>query len=208
MKNISTTQELGLLLGKTDMYLIDLIQKGYFDKPLRILDAGCGSGRNLFLLAELGHQLVGLDKSTDVIDKLKKQLITHPNYSNAIDVGVGELDQLPFKDDEFDLVICNAVLHFSKDVVHFEKMLTEMSRVIGEDGLLFLRLVTSHTMHQNEGPFNREMTLQDGSKRFVVEHSWLKTLIETKLNLDYKEEFKTVNIDGKRTMTTLVLNTK
>lgn len=208
VKSISTTKELVSLLGKTDMYLLDLIQKGYFDKPLRILDAGCGAGRNMFLLAELGHELVGIDQDKQCINQLQNSLKTDSNYPNNITLRVGELDQLPFKDDEFDMVVCNAVLHFSKDTVQFEKMLTEMKRVTCANGVLFLRLVTSHTMSQNHSPFNRVIELQDGSKRFVAEQVWLKNLIESKLNLAYKEEFKTVNINEKRTMTTLVLSAK
>ena len=208
MKNVDSSQELRHLLGKTDMYIIDLIQKGYFDKPLSVLDAGCGSGRNLFLLARLGHKIVGVDKDEEVVLQLKNHINDMPEISQAIDVRVGELDHLPFSNCEFDVVVCNAVLHFARDIENFERMLTELKRVVVNKGVIFLRLVTSHTMVKKESQFNKTMMIADGTNRFVVDHFWLKNILKTKLDLEFLEEFKTVNVDDKRTMTTLVLGAK
>jgi 2-polyprenyl-3-methyl-5-hydroxy-6-metoxy-1,4-benzoquinol methylase len=202
------SRSLQQLLGKIDMYLLDLLQKGYFNSPLKILDAGCGSGRNMMLLAKLGHQLTGVDQDRGVILELKDQISRDDVLVKQISVGVGEMGNLNYTDEEFDMVICNAVLHFANDKNHFESMFRDLVRVVKSGGVLFLRFVSSHTMINQLGEFNKVMSLPDQTERFVVDYQWLKTQLISKLNLVYLEEFKTVNIDDKRTMTTLILATK
>ncbi len=195
-------------LGKTDMYLIDLLQKGYFDNRLKILDAGCGSGRNIWLLAGLGHEIEACDLEIEIIENITNQVIEKGLNSDSIQCRVGVIGNLPYSDARFDFVICNAVLHFAKDEIHFFKMISDLRRVLKPNGILFVRLVTSHTMGLNGQFMNQKMELGDGSTRFVVDANWLKTKVLVDLRLELKEDFKTVNIDDKRTMTTLILEAK
>jgi len=200
--------ELKQQLGKTDMYLIDLLQKGYFDTSLKILDAGCGMGRNMELFSQLGHEIHGIDQNEQVIKRLKLKIKETNSSINPMNVGVGEMGDLPFDDGEFDFVICNAVLHFAKDVNHFETMFTDLVRVLKSKGVLFLRFVSSHTIENLADKFNTTLLLADESTRFVVDKYWLENTLISKLNLTNLEAYKTVNIDGKRSMTTLVLRAK
>tara|TARA_R110002050_G_scaffold300786_1_gene472710 strand:+ start:51661 stop:52284 length:624 start_codon:yes stop_codon:yes gene_type:complete len=201
-----STQTITYFLGKTDMYLIDLLQKGYFNNQLHILDAGCGMGRNLWMLAKLGHTLIGIDQNEIAIKSLNNE-INRLKMDQNISARVGELDNLPFTDKEFDFVICNAVLHFAKDVSQFELWFAEIVRVVKPQGVVFLRFVSSHTMDDSKS-WNQVVNLPDGSTRFVVNESWLKEYLIPRYNLIYSEEFKTVNVANKRTMTTLVLRAK
>ena len=52
-----------------EKYHISTIKK----KRIKILDAGCGNGRNLFYLKNLGYDVFGVDSSKFIINKLKKK---------------------------------------------------------------------------------------------------------------------------------------
>ncbi|MEJ2005165.1 MAG: methyltransferase domain-containing protein, partial [Cyclobacteriaceae bacterium] len=54
--------DLNALLGNIDVYLLDQILKGRFEKSRRILDAGCGEGRNSRYLASQGKEIYFLDR--------------------------------------------------------------------------------------------------------------------------------------------------
>lgn len=54
---------LNKLLGNIDIYLLDQILKGRFTKEMRILDAGCGEGRNLIYFLHEGFQVLAWTKT-------------------------------------------------------------------------------------------------------------------------------------------------
>ncbi len=96
--------------------------------PLRILDAGCGEGFTLAKLYELriGKELAGIDYSKVAIDTAKEMF----PYLN---VKVGDIYKLPFKENSFDLVICTEVME------HLEnpgEALKEIERVTSKYALL------------------------------------------------------------------------
>ena len=200
--------DLKSILGKTDMYLIDMLQKGYFDKSLSVLDAGCGRGRNMWMLANLGHKIDACDQDEKSINDLKIKSESLGFSQNQINLRVGEIGNLPYNDGAFDLVICNAVLHFAKDENHFAEMMKDMHRVVKKGGVLFARFVSSHTFENLAPKFNKTLPLPDGSNRFVVDKNWLVNELLPDVGFSLAEEFKTINVDGKRTMTTVILRAK
>ena len=54
---------LNRLLGNIDIYLLDQILKGRFTKEMKILDAGCGEGRNTVYFLHEGYQIFGADSN-------------------------------------------------------------------------------------------------------------------------------------------------
>lgn len=72
----------------------------------RILDAGCGPGRFLELMAEAGAEAYGADMSL-AAEVAERNLGSYPNVA----IVQADLFHLPFADDSFDLVYCIGVLH-------------------------------------------------------------------------------------------------
>jgi SAM-dependent methyltransferase len=90
----------------------------------RILDAGCGSGRNMVELARLGS-VTGTDVSERALELARER-----------DVGAAELaplETLPFDDDSFDLITCLDVIEHIPDDVG---ALRELQRVVAPGGWL------------------------------------------------------------------------
>ena len=120
--------------GGIDIYLFDQIQKGTFKKGMKILDIGCGNGRNLIYFMRNGYDVYGVDNSTTFIKNCKfltKQL--NPKLSED-NFRVESLDKLLFDDATFDAIISSAVLHFAEDDNQFKTWLKESWRVLKVGG--------------------------------------------------------------------------
>ena len=116
--------------GQIDIYVFDQILRGNIGKDMRVLDAGCGYGRNLVYLLREGCQVFALDADSEAIDHVRK-------LSESLETGlplenfrVGLIERMPFDDGFADVVICNSVLHFARDEAQFSSMLEELWRVL------------------------------------------------------------------------------
>ncbi|MBP0969522.1 MAG: class I SAM-dependent methyltransferase [Oscillospiraceae bacterium] len=74
----------------------------HFPSSARLLDIGCGLGREAFHLADLGYDVVGLDISQEVISQVR-QLSAEKGCDIPFIVYDGK--KLPFPDDSFDVVL-------------------------------------------------------------------------------------------------------
>jgi ubiquinone/menaquinone biosynthesis C-methylase UbiE len=189
------------LLGNTDIYLIDQILKGRYDQHDRILDAGCGHGRNMHWFLYSGMQIFGMDRDNSVIEDLK---FRYPELGEAR-LQVSSVESIPFPDDYFDHVISSAVLHFAEGPDQFLAMWQEMVRVLKPGGSIFVRMASDIGIENRVEPMGNDVCLlPDGSMRFLLTKSWLKSLLDI-FPLRFLEPFKTVNVDDLRCMSTLVL---
>jgi ubiquinone/menaquinone biosynthesis C-methylase UbiE len=117
----------------------------------------------------------------------------------------GEIDRLPWGDASMDAVVCSAVLHFARDLAHFDRMIEEMWRVLAPDGLLFARLASNIGLESVIGPAGRRARLPDGSDRFVVDEAILLDRTE-RLGGRLLDPIKTTNVQQQRCMTTWCLS--
>ncbi|MGB5136584.1 MAG: methyltransferase domain-containing protein [Prochlorococcaceae cyanobacterium] len=90
---------------------------------LRVLDLGCGSGRDVYLLAQLvgaGGAVVGVDMTAEQLAVARRHQAHHAEqfgFSNVefLEGRIEQLDQLPLEPGSFDLVISNCVVNLSAD---------------------------------------------------------------------------------------------
>ena len=93
----------------------------------RILDAGCGPGRDAALLRLAGADVVGLDLARAMLHQAR-------HLDDAGHLSQGDLRRLPFATDSFDAVWCFAALgHLPPDAIH--QALTEFRRVLNRGWL-------------------------------------------------------------------------
>lgn len=104
-------------------------------RPLRILDAGGGFGYFSQKLAELGHQVVLCDISSELLDEANKQL-KGKEYANNVQVLHCAIQDLPqFIEGSFDLILNHAVLEW---LANPEQTLQGLLTWLAKDGLLSL----------------------------------------------------------------------
>lgn len=191
--------------GNIDIYLFDQLLKGTYDNCRKVLDAGCGSGRNLVYLLQNGFEVYGIDhnaESVEAVRALSKKL----SPGNSLDnFKIASLEELPFEDAYFDLVICNTVLHFANGPEHFDQMMRSLWRVLKPGGYFFARLASNiglETLMQPLG--NGRYHMPDGTDRFLVDQQFLLDYTQT-LGAQLHEPIKTTNVQNTRAMTTWCL---
>ena len=193
------------LFGDIDIYLFDQILKGRFSPDMKILDAGCGGGRNLVYFFRQGYEVFGADQNQQAIEQVQSlALKLAPNLSEN-NFQVSSVEKMPFPVEHFDVVISSAVLHFAGNEEHFHEMLTEMWRVLKSGGLFFARLASSIGIEDRIQQIqNRRFLLPDGSERFLVDEDLL-TAATNQLGGIWQEPLKTTNVQNLRCMSTWVL---
>ena len=192
--------ELNRLLGNIDIYLLDQILKGRFTPDMKILDAGCGEGRNAVYFINSGYQVFGIDENELAIQYIRYLSKSLKTDYDAHRFQVGKLEEIPFHTSAFDVVICSAVLHFAADEINFWEMMDEMLRVLKPGGILWFRMTTAFGGMKEEG---RELgggkyLLPDGSERFLITQDHVDKLLEK--GLRFLEVPKSVLVHGQRTM--------
>jgi len=130
--------ELNRLLGNLDLFILDQILKGRFNPEMKILDAGCGEGRNLNYFFHHNYQVYGIDKNPAAIRMVHFLLrSTFPGVSPD-QFSVGAIESMPFRNEYFDVILCQAVLHFAQNQEHFTSMFEELHRCLRPKGILLI----------------------------------------------------------------------
>jgi len=179
--------------GPIDIYLFDQLLRSRITPGMRILDAGCGSGRNLVYLLSQNYEVFGADTNPEAIETVRA-LATHLPKTNF------RLE--PVEAMYFDVVISSAVLHFARDDRHFRAMLRGLWRALKPGGLLFCRLASSIGIeHQVQPIEGRRYLLPDGSERYLVDEPLLMRLTE-QFSGQLADPLKTTVVQNQRSMTT------
>jgi SAM-dependent methyltransferase len=170
---------------------------------MRVLDAGCGYGRNLVYLLRHGCGVLALDADPDGVAHVRRMAESFNPGQPAENFQVGAIEQMPFLDHCADVVLCSSVLHFSRDQAHFQAMLAELWRVLRPGGLLFTRIGSRIGMDFD--PLGNGLyRTGDGSAWFLVDEAML--MIQTaQWNATLVDPLKTTIVQNHRCMTTWVL---
>jgi len=110
--NIYGTDKGRIRLAVLWQHLLEKLPQLTNGPPLRILDAGCGLGVFALRLAELGHQLVLCDISTELLDQAR-DAAAKQQKNNRVEFRHTSLFNITKQDDHpYDLVLCHAVLEW------------------------------------------------------------------------------------------------
>ena len=191
--------------GTIDIYLFDQLLKGRIIPGMRVLDAGCGPGRNLVYLLRSGFEVFGVDESIAAIAETRRLAAALAPHLPQSNFRIESVARMSFPDADFDVVISSAVLHFAKSEVEWMSMVKEMWRVLKPGGIFFARLASSIGMEDQVQPIgNGRYDLSDGSQRFLVDEAMLLRVTMT-LGGKFIEPIKTTVVQNMRAMTTWCL---
>jgi len=191
--------------GEIDIYLFDQILRGRIALGNRILDVGCGFGRNLVYLLKEGYEIYAVDSDRRAIDAVRRLAAKLAPALTPENFRLEPIEEMSFPSGFADFVISSAVLHFARDDDHFQAMLRETWRVLKPGGLLFCRLASSIGMERQIKPLGqRRFLLPDGSERYLVDEPLLRSLAEG-LGGQLADPLKTTVVQDQRCMTTWIL---
>jgi len=122
---------------RPDGYIMNLLYS-INEPPAKILDLGCGVGRHTIYFSSIGYDVSALDISEEAVRSTNEWL---KEEGLEAQVEQGKMTELPYPDNNFDLVIAfNVIYHaYKHDVI---KTISEISRVLKPGGFLFLTLLT------------------------------------------------------------------
>jgi tellurite methyltransferase len=188
--------------GHIDIYLFDQFLRGRIVPGMRVVDMGCGTGRNL---VHLLRDVYATDRDPEAVVAVQALARTLAPALPADHIRVEPVEQSSFATATFDVVISNAVLHFARDHAHFDAMVKEMWRVLKPGGLFFARLASSIGMADRMQPLGGGRHLMpDGSERYLVDEP--KLMATTwRLGGRQLDPLKTTIVQDQRCMTTWVL---
>ncbi len=196
------------LFGPIDVYLFDQLLRGRIAPGARVLDAGCGGGRNLVFLLRQGYEVLALDESPGAVAAVRDLARRLAPRLPAANFRCEPLEANGFPDHAADVVISSAVLHFARDEAHFRAMLLGSWRLLAPGGLFFCRLASSIGMEGFAQPARplggRRFLLPDGSERFLVDQPCLLRWT-AELGGSLLDPLKTTVVQEQRSMTTWVM---
>jgi tellurite methyltransferase len=191
--------------GDIDIYLFDQLLKGRIRTGDRILDAGCGSGRNLIFLLRQGFDVSAVDPNPYAVEEVRELASRLAPSLDPARFRQESVESMSFPDSAFGVVVSSAVLHFAKDDAHFEAMLRGLWRVLAGGGMLFTRLATTIGMADRVRPLgDNRFALPDGSERYLTSESALMYWT-TALGGQLLEPLKTTLVQDQRAMTTWIV---
>ncbi|MFT7075130.1 MAG: SAM-dependent methyltransferase [Planctomycetota bacterium] len=196
-------------LIQTDVYLIDQILKGRIGPGARILDVGCGGGRNLPWFLRGGFDVTALDPNPGAFAALDERLVVLglelPKEKRVLASVEDAVASAGLQPESFDVVLSNAVLHFATGHEHFQSMLDETWRLLAPGGLFFARLTSSVGIEGVVHPLgDGRYWLPDESERYLVTEKELLQATE-RLGGELLDPIKSTVVQSLRTMTTWVM---
>jgi len=170
---------------------------------MKVLDAGCGYGRNLVYLLRAGCEVFALDADPAGVEHVRSLAAELAPALPAENFRIGAIESMSWPDAFADVVLCNSVLHFARDERHFLAMVEELWRVLRPGGLLFCRLGSRIGM---DFPRVRQhiYRIGDGSEWFLVDEPALLQMTR-QMDAILVDPLKTTLVQDYRCMTTWVL---
>ena len=176
------------LIG-ADIYLLDLVLRGVIRADARVLDIGCGAGRNLPFLAHAGATITAVDADPAAVAACSQLLKQTPGTHAC---KVAKLPELGLTQC-FDAVVCIAVLHFAPDQATFHRWADACWERLLPGGVFLARLSTRIALPEVAAHFAYRPTLDD---IVSCERRWPACRIDP---------LKTTLVEDKRVMSTWTL---
>ncbi len=190
--------------GEIDIYLFDQLLRGRMTPAMRLIDAGCGYGRNLVYFLRNGYDVSGCDRDGAAVEAVRTLAARLAPRLPAENFRAEPLETMSFPDASADVVIASAVLHFAADDEQFDAMVSSVWRVLAPGGLFFARLASSIGIEDQVQPIDgRRHRLPDGSDRYLVDAPLLLRLT-SRFGGRLLDPIKTTVVQDERAMTTWV----
>jgi SAM-dependent methyltransferase len=117
----------------------------------RVLDIGCGAGRNALPMARLGWQVVGSDLSWPMLCAAANRAYKH-GLTDRLQVVLAPMERLPARDGSFDLVVAHGIWNLARSATQWRRALDEAARVARPGAGLFVFTFSRNTLPAQASP--------------------------------------------------------
>ena len=198
-------EKLNSELGNIDLFLLDQLLKGRVSENDRILDAGCGEGRNLLYFLRNNYKVHAVDPNPSAIKMVQMHARTLGSTIPATNFLCTTIEESPYEAGYFDVVFCFSLLHHSTSAADFHNKVRSLLGMLKDKGTLLLKMealkgVEDGVVQLESGLFN----LPDGSSRYLMTNSDIKW-ITAECGMKQLEPVKIEMIENQRSYGYLVL---
>ncbi len=120
-------------------------------RRLRILDIGCGAGRNSVPLARAGHTVFGIDVARSMIEAAHEHAV-EAGVSSRCTFRPGRMDALPLDEPGFDLIVAHGVWNLAESEETFRAAVAEAARLSRPGASLFVTTFSRNTLPPEAQP--------------------------------------------------------
>lgn len=115
-----------------------IIQAYEFDlNGKQILEFGCNFGASAIVLAKLGANVIAIDVNATSIAIAKANAAIYGTQNSIQFIHIKDTRDMPFKDNQFDLITCNSVLEYIPNTILYAVQ-QEIDRVLKLNGVIFI----------------------------------------------------------------------
>jgi SAM-dependent methyltransferase len=144
----------GFAQAPPNQALLRFVEAERLDRPVRrVLDVGCGAGRNAGPLADSGLNVVGIDLAWPMLGAARCR--PQPTKTSLC-LSLSPMDALPFRDRSFDLVIAHGIWNLARSGAEFRRAVREAARVSKRGAGLFVFTFSRNTLPRTVAPVSGE----------------------------------------------------
>lgn len=159
------THTINSYFGDMDLYLIDAILKGHVPRNGKVLDVGCGDGRNGLFFIKEHFEYHGTDQDISKIQFAEYFVKNFPNDKARFECA--SIEDLT-TDDSYNLIIASRVLHFAQDEKHFIANWEKLTKKLKIGGVIYFAMdsgiASDHVKKEPNGHFK----FKDGRTSFAL----------------------------------------
>lgn len=117
----------------------------------RVLDLGCGAGRNALPLARLGWDVIGIDLSRPMLGAAS-QRAREERIDFNLHFALAPMDAIPLRDRSVDLVVAHGIWNLARSAAEFRRALNEAARIAKPGAGLFVFTFSRNTFPPRTDP--------------------------------------------------------
>ena len=151
-----------------DLYLMDAILKGHLPEAGKVLDVGCGEGRNGIYFINQGYEYHGIDQDSYKIKLLEYLAASLPTSNTSFTID--SMHKVHYQDD-YDVLIASRILHFSNDRESFLALWEKLKESVKAGGVLYFAVDSAIASEFITEKPNGQTEFEDGSVSFALTNS-------------------------------------